>query len=179
MEHFGLPPPGLVVVVVMVFVVVPLAVVLFLPLAAFRHSFRRHHARWVHASAHVVHGAYRGSTVLLEGAPRVPWIVVAASLLSLYLATPVAVALPFAVAAAAMEGVSVAAALAFDASLVMIAGAVVGYAILRPSRERAVAVIAAYRDASSVTYATIACSHAIVLFAAAAANERGNVRACA
>jgi hypothetical protein len=187
-EHFDLPPPALAIAVMAVVMVLPLALLTLVPMAIFRAAYRRHRPLWAGRLEHVVRAAYRGSTVSVETAPRVPFRVVFASFVSLFIALPVMVVAPAAIRSVALEGMSVGAAIGMTGALLMVACGIVGWTILRPSREAVLAARvvgggellfamgAAY--VSIMPCAVIAAGHAIVLFAGAAANARGNVRAC-
>ena len=188
MEHFDLPSPGLVFGVFILVTLVPIAVFTFLPAVLFRAQFQRKRKLWGGRFEHVVRAAYRGTTVEVETPSRVPVTVAAVSLASLYLAAPVLVVGPLSLAALA-EGFGKDAIIGTTCTLLMVASAIVGCAILRPSREaaRGACVVAAAEILFALAaawhewapLAIIAGVHAVALLLAAFVNHRGNVRMCA
>lgn len=188
MEHFDLPSPGLVFGVFVLVTLVPIAVFTFVPAVLFRAHLRRKRGLWRQSALHVVRAAYRGVTLELETPSRVPVTVAVVSLASLYLAAPVLVVGPLSLAAL-LEGFGKDAIIGTTCSLLMVASAIVGCALLRPSREAArgacvvasaeilFALAAAWNEWQPL--AIIAGVHAASLVAAAVVNQRGNVRSCA
>jgi hypothetical protein len=187
-EHFDMPSPGLVFGVFLLVTLVPMAVFTFVPAVLFRAQFRKKRGLWGGRVEHVVRAVYRGAAVEYETPSRVPVTVAAVSLASLYLAAPVFIVLPLSLAAL-LEGFGKDAVIGTACSLLMIASAVVGCALLRPSREaaRGACVVAAaeilFALASAwnewAPLAIIAAVHATALLLAAFVNQRGNVRMCA
>jgi hypothetical protein len=187
-EHFDLPSPGLVFGVFVLVTLVPIAVFTFVPAVLFRAQFQRKRGLWGGRAEHVVRAAYRGTTVEIETPSRVPVTVAAVSLASLYLAAPVMIVGPLSLAAF-LEGFGKDALIGVTCSMLMIASAIVGCAILRPSREavRGACVVACAEILFALSaawhewapLAIIAAVHALALLLAALVNQRGNVRMCA
>jgi len=187
-EHFDLPSPGLVYGVFLLVTLVPIAVFTFVPAVLFRLHLRQKRGLWGGTALHVVRAAYRGTTVELETPSRVPWTVAVVSLASLYLAAPVMIVGPLSLAAG-LEGFGKDALIGTTCSLLMIASAIVGCALLRPSREavRGACLVASAEIVFALAsawhewtpLAIIAAVHALALVVAAFVNQRGNVRMCA
>jgi hypothetical protein len=173
---------------VLVCTLIPIGVFMFVPAVLFRTHLKRHRSAWIRRGSHVVHGAYRGSVVETLAPARVPISVALGSLMSLYIAIPVLVVGPYALGSA-LAGSPGEAIGGTACSLLMIASAIVGCAILRPSREAArgafvvgavelvIALGAAYSEWTPLAVAT--GTHGVVLLLAALSNERANVARCA
>ena len=167
---------------------VPIAVLTFVPAMLFRTHLKRYRADWVRRGTHVVHAAYRGTVVEMIAPATLPISVAIGSLMSLYVAVPVVIVGPLTLCAALDGGLRPALA-GMLCSLLMIASAIVGCAILRPSREAVrgavivgavelvIALAAAFSD--WIPLACAVATHAIALLVAAAANQRANVARCA
>ena len=120
----------------LLFTLVPAAVFTFVPAVLFRTRLKRHRAAWTRRGTYTVHGAYRGSVVETVAPARLPISVAVGSLVSLYVAVPVLAVAPFALFEL-IEGNVGEGFVALVCSLLMVASAIVGCAILRPSREAA------------------------------------------
>ena len=183
-----MPTPGILIVTLLLGTLVPIAVLTFVPAVLFRTYLKRHRAAWTRRGTHVVHAAYRGSIIETIAPGSVPISVAIGSLMSLYVAVPVLVVVPL-TALAIFEGGLGAAFVGLVCSLLMAASAIVGCAILRPSRqavlgacvvgavEVVIALAAAFCDWTPLAAAIGV--HAIALLLAAGANQRANVARCA
>ena len=167
---------------------VPIAVLTFVPAMLFRTHLKRYRAAWIRRGSHVVHAAYRGSVIETSTPSDVPIAVTVGSLISLYVAVPVVIVGPLTLCSALDGGLGAALA-GVLCSLLMIASAIVGCAILRPSREavRGAVIVGAVElvialAAAFCDWIPLACAiavHALALLVAAGANQRANVARCA
>lgn len=179
---------GFLVATLLLCTLVPITVFTFVPAVLFRTRLKRYRGAWTRRGSHVVHAAYRGSVIETIAPAGVPISVVIGSLMSLYVAVPVLVIGPLAVGAL-VQGAFGGAFVGVACSLFMVASAIVGCTILRPSRQAAlgarligalellVALGAAFCDWAPVALAM--GTHAVVLLVAALANQRANVARCA
>jgi hypothetical protein len=187
-EHFDFPAPGIVIATLIFCTLIPIAVFTFVPAVLFRTRLRRHRGAWLRRGTHVVQGAYRGAVIETLAPAGLPISVAVGSLMSLYIAVPVVVVGPLALGAL-MKGAVGEGFVGVVCSLFMVASAIVGCAILRPSREAAlgarvigvvelvIALGAAFCEWTPLAIAMAA--HAIMLLLAALANARANVARCA
>lgn len=172
----------------LLFTLVPIAVLTFVPAVLFRTHLRRFRGAWTRRDTHEIHAAYRGSIIETIAPSGVPISVAVGSLVSLYVAVPVIVVAPLTVGAL-MDGGFGAALAGVMCSLLMVASAIVGCAILRPSREAVlgacviggveivIALAAAFCDWTPLAVAITV--HALALLLAARTNQRANVARCA
>ena len=170
-----------------VFTLVPVVVFTLVPAMLFRARLKRYRDAWTRRGTYTVRAAYRGTVVETVAPGRVPISVAVGSLVSLYVAVPVLAVAPLAVFAFADGNVG-GALVGLVCSLLMVASAIVGCAILRPSREAAtgalvvggvlllIALGAAFAEWTPLAFATAA--HAGALLLAALANRRANVTRC-
>ncbi len=183
-----MPTPGIVIATILLGTLLPVAVFTFVPAVLFRTHLRRHRAAWTRRGTHVVHAAYRGSVIETIAPAGVPISVAVGSLMSLYVAVPMLVIVPLTLGAIVQGGLG-AALVGVVCSLLMAASAIVGCAILRPSRQavlgaRVVGVVelvialgAAFCEWTPLAVAFAV--HASALLLAAVANQRANVARCA
>jgi hypothetical protein len=187
-EHFDLPAPGIVIATLLLGTLLPIVVITFVPAVLFRTYLRRHRAAWTRRGTHVVHVAYRGSVIETIAPRSLPISVAIGSLMSLYVAVPVLVVLPL-TALAIAEGGFGAAFVGLSCSLLMAASAIVGCAILRPSRQAVLGACVVGAVEIVIALAAAFCEwtplavaigvHALALLLAAGANQRANVARCA
>jgi hypothetical protein len=179
---------GIVVATILLGTLLPIAVLTFVPAVLYRARLKRYRAAWTRRGTHIVHAAYRGSAIETIVPAGLPISVAVGSLMSLYIAVPLLVVAPLALGAF-VQGALGSALVGVVCSLFMAASAIVGCAILRPSREAAlgarvigavellIALAGAFCEWTPLAIAFAA--HGIVLLLAAVANQRANVARCA